>query len=28
LRTWAWDQVKSPQTGYGWSYRDVQVACS
>ncbi|HET7487331.1 MAG TPA: hypothetical protein VFJ85_05335 [Acidimicrobiales bacterium] len=27
LRTWAWDQVKSPQTGYGWSYRDVQVAC-
>jgi hypothetical protein len=28
LRTWAWDQVKSPQAGYGWSYRDVQVTCS
>lgn len=28
LRTWAWDQVKSPQSGYGWSWRDVQVACS
>lgn len=28
LRTWAWDQVKSPQSGYGWSSRDVQVACS
>jgi len=27
LRTWAWDQTKSPQAGYGWSYRDVQVAC-
>jgi hypothetical protein len=27
LRTWAWDSVKSPQAGYGWSYRDVQVAC-
>lgn len=27
LRTWAWDQVKSPQAGYGWSYRDVQIAC-
>ena len=27
LRTWAWDQVKSPQAGYGWSYRDVTVAC-
>jgi len=27
LRTWAWDQVKSPQSGYGWSYVDVQVAC-
>jgi hypothetical protein len=27
LRAWAWDQVKSPQTGYGWSSRDVQVAC-
>ena len=27
LRTWAWDQTKSPQSGYGWSYRDVQVAC-
>jgi hypothetical protein len=27
MRAWAWDQVKSPQTGYGWSYRDVQVAC-
>jgi len=28
LRTWAWDAVKSPQAGYGWSSRDVQVACS
>jgi len=27
LRTWAWDQAKSPQSGYGWSYRDSQVAC-
>jgi hypothetical protein len=27
LRTWAWDQAKSPQTGYGWSYRDTTVAC-
>ncbi len=27
LRVWAWDQVKSPQAGYGWSSRDVQVAC-
>ena len=28
LRTWAWDQLKSPQSGYGWSSRDVQVTCS
>ena len=28
LRTWAWDQVKSPQSGYGWSSRDTQVSCS
>ena len=28
IRTWAWDQVKSPQAGYGWSYRDKQVVCS
>ncbi len=28
LRTWAWDQVKSPQNGYGWSTRDVLVTCS
>jgi hypothetical protein len=27
LRTWAWDQVKSPQAGYGWSYRDTTIAC-
>ena len=27
LRAWAWDQVKSPQAGYDWSYRDVTVAC-
>jgi hypothetical protein len=27
LRTWAWDQVKSPQAGYGWSYRDTTVSC-
>ena len=27
LRVWTWDQVKSPQPGYGWSSRDVQVAC-
>jgi len=27
LRVWAWDQVKSPRPGYGWSSRDVQVAC-
>lgn len=27
LRTWAWDQVKSPQAGYGWSWRDTTVAC-
>ena len=27
LRTWAWDQVKSPMSGYGWSYRDATVAC-
>ena len=28
LRTWAWDEVKSPQAGYGWSYRDTQITCS
>ena len=27
LRAWAWDQVKSPQAGYDWSYRDATVAC-
>ena len=27
LRAWAWDEVKSPQSGYGWSWRDVQVSC-
>ena len=27
LRTWAWDQVKSPQAGYSWSYRDTTIAC-
>jgi hypothetical protein len=27
IRVLAWDQVKSPQAGYGWSYRDVQVTC-
>jgi hypothetical protein len=27
IRTWAWDHVKSPQTGYGWSYRDARVSC-
>ncbi len=28
MRVLAWDAVKSPQTGYGWSYRDLQVTCS
>ena len=28
FRVLAWDNVKSPQAGYGWSYRDVQVTCS
>jgi len=27
MRVLAWDQTKSPQAGYGWSYRDVQVVC-
>ena len=27
FRTWAWDAVKSPQAGYGWSWRDVAVSC-
>lgn len=27
IRAWAWDAVKSPRTGYGWSYRDVRVSC-
>jgi hypothetical protein len=27
LRVWAWDQTKSPRADYGWSSRDVQVAC-
>ena len=27
VRVMAWDDVKSPQAGYGWSYRDVQVSC-
>jgi len=27
IRAWAWDDVKSPRTGYGWSYRDAQVTC-
>jgi hypothetical protein len=27
FRVWAWDQVKSPKAGYGWSYRDVGVSC-
>lgn len=27
IRTWAWDAVKSPRAGYGWSYRDVRVSC-
>lgn len=27
LRAWAWDQVKSPQATYDWSYRDATVAC-
>ncbi|MEA2704466.1 MAG: hypothetical protein QOJ69_26 [Actinomycetota bacterium] len=27
MRTWAWDQVKSPQAGYDWSYRDATVSC-
>jgi hypothetical protein len=28
FRVLAWDDVKSPEAGYGWSYRDVQVTCS
>ncbi|HEX2119455.1 MAG TPA: hypothetical protein VHF91_09750 [Acidimicrobiales bacterium] len=27
LRVLAWDHTKSPQPGYGWSYRDVLVSC-
>lgn len=27
LRVWAWDDRKSPQAGYGWSFRDVLVRC-
>ena len=28
MRVLAWDAAKSPQSGYGWSYRDVEVTCS
>lgn len=28
MTVWAWDAVKSPQAGYGWSYAQVQVSCS
>jgi hypothetical protein len=28
LRVWAWDEVKSPRSGYGWSYADKRVVCS
>ena len=27
LRVWAWDNVKSPKAGYGWSVRDITANC-